>query len=281
LFGFEQLPIDNVKICFYNHNQSKKSIYAHYGWRNFMLTEERKKKICEYIEQQKAVTVLELMELFSASEATIRRDLTDLSARGLLVKVHGGAVSIQNQIVSDYRVEERKDVNSEEKIVVAKYAASLIQSNDMVYLDAGTTTYHLIDYVNSSNNTFVTNAVMHARKLSAKGYSVYLTGGKLKSTTEALVGAGCYESLQSYQFSIGFFGANAISHEDGFTTPDPEEAKIKECALKHTLSPYILCDHGKFDLTAPVRFANYTDACIITTGNIPNEYRKDPTIVLV
>jgi DeoR family fructose operon transcriptional repressor len=220
------------------------------------------------------------MELFSASEATIRRDLTDLSARGLLVKVHGGAISVQNQIISDYKVAEREDVNTAEKIAIAKYAASLIQPNDMVYLDAGTTTYHLIDYVNN-NTTFVTNAVMHARKLSAKGYTVYLTGGKIKSTTEALVGAGCYETLQNYQFSIGFFGANAISHEDGFTTPDPEEAKIKECALKHTLAPYILCDHSKFNLTAPVRFANYTDACIITTGNIPNEYEKDPTIIRI
>lgn len=244
-----------------------------------MLSEERKNLINEYVNEQKAVSVQELMERFHASEATIRRDLTALDARGMITKVHGGAVSLQNQIVTDYEVSERQDVNLEEKMEISRYAATLIQPNDVVYLDAGTTTYHLIDYIDCQNITFVTNAIMHAKKLSSKGYHVYLTGGRLKSTTEALVGSGCYDTLSHYQFSIGFFGTNAVSHADGFTTPDPEEAKIKECAITHTLSPYVLCDHSKFDLTAPVRFARYDQACIIATGKVPKGYQKDRTMV--
>ena len=244
-----------------------------------MLSEERKNLICEFVNTQKAVSVQELMEQFHASEATIRRDLTALDARGMLSKVHGGAVSLQNQIVTDFNVSERQDINLDEKIEISRYAATLIQPNDVIYLDAGTTTYHLIDYIDCPNITFITNAIMHAKKLSAKGCNVYLTGGRLKSSTEALVGADCYEVLSHYQFSIGFFGTNAVSHAEGFTTPDPEEAKIKECAITHTLSPYVLCDHSKFDLTAPVRFARYEQACIITTGKVPKEYQKDHTMV--
>lgn len=244
-----------------------------------MLSEERKNLICKFVNERKAVSVQELMNQFHASEATIRRDLTALDAKGLLSKVHGGAVSMQNQIVTDYNVSERQDVNLDEKIAIARYAATLIQPNDVVYLDAGTTTYHLIDYIECQNITFVTNAIMHAKKLSARGYTVYLTGGRLKATTEALVGSGCYDALSRYQFSIGFFGTNAVSHGEGFTTPDPEEAKIKECAIAHTLSPYVLCDHSKFDLTAPVCFARYDQACIISTGGVPKEYLKDQTMV--
>lgn len=245
----------------------------------FMLPEERKTQICDYINSQNAVSSIELMERFSASEATIRRDLTELDKRGLISKVHGGAVSIQNQITTDYNVAEREEKNQAEKIRIAKYAANLIQPNDLIFIDAGTTTSYLIDYVTASNVTFITNAIVHAKKLSALGHRVYLTGGLLKNTTEALVGGDCYHTLERYQFSIGFFGTNAVNHKEGFTTPDPEEARIKECAIAHTLSPYVLCDHTKFDLVASVRFAKYEQACIITGNKLPDAYKNDPTII--
>lgn len=248
-----------------------------------MLSEERKKMICDYVNRESAVTVQELMKVFDTSEATIRRDLTELNRKGLLVKVHGGAVALQNQITTDYNVSEREMVNREDKIIIARYAADLIQSNDLVYLDAGTTTGFLIDYLDYGTcreAVFVTNAIVHATKLSGKGYTVYLTGGRLKATTEALVGTECYACLQRYRFSIGFFGTNAVSHTAGFTTPDPEEAKIKEIAIRHTQVPYILCDSNKFEKTSSVQFAEYGQGRIITTGSIPKEYRSGQTIVV-
>lgn len=244
-----------------------------------MLSEERKLRILEYINKNHAVTAAELMKKYNASEATIRRDLTEMDKKGLISKVHGGAVSIQNQIAMDFKVSEREEQNREAKIAIARYAASLISANDTVFLDAGTTTSYVIDYLDSANVTFVTNAIVHAQKLSSKGYCVYLTGGKLKSTTEALVGVDSYAFLSNYHFSIGFFGTNAVNSEAGFTTPDPEEAKIKQCALAHTMSPYVLCDHSKFDMTAPVSFASYEQACIITAGDVPKKYRKDRNVI--
>lgn len=244
-----------------------------------MLPEERKALILEYINNNHAVSTVELIEHFDASEATIRRDLSEMSNKGIIAKVHGGAVSIQNQISNEYKVSERATKNTEEKRVIAQYAASLIHPSDLIFLDAGTTTSYLIDYIDTPNLTFVTNAIIHAQKLSAKGYKVYLTGGRLKSMTEALVGSDCYESVQKYHFSIGFFGTDAVNLDDGFTTPDPDEAKIKECAIKHTLSPYVLCDHEKFDMTAPVSFAAYKDACIITAGGIPSKYQRSQSII--
>ena len=246
-----------------------------------MLPKERQAFSLEYINTNHAASTTELMQHFNASEATIRRDLTEMNNKGLISKVHGGAVSLQKQIAYDYNISEREGKNVNEKKEIAKYAASLIQPNDLVYLDSGTTTSYVIDYIDAPNVSFVTNAIIHAQKLAAKGYQVYLTGGRLKSMTEALVGGDCYDSLIKYHFSIGFFGTNAVNHTDGFTTPDPEEAKIKECALAHTLSPYILCDHTKFNLTASVCFAEYKNACIITAGNVPDAYKKDKTIIRI
>lgn len=249
-----------------------------------MLSEERKLHICEFVNQQNAVTVQELMNEFCTSEATIRRDLTELDKKGLLLKVHGGAVALQKQITTDFKVAERETVNREEKITIARYAASLIQGSDLVYLDAGTTTSLLIDYLDYDmcrETVFVTNAIVHAKKLSTGGYTVYLTGGKVKATTEALIGSECHASLQKYHFSIGFFGANAVSRTAGITTPDPEEAEIKRTAMLRTRVPYVLCDHEKFDKTSSVRFADFSYGKIITTNLIPLAYREEETIIIV
>lgn len=249
-----------------------------------MLSEERKHLICEYTNQKSAVTVQELMSTVGASEATIRRDLTELDRKGLLVKVHGGAVTLQKQITTDYKVVERESVNREEKIVIARYAASLIESGDLVYLDAGTTTYLLIDYLDNDkcrDTVFVTNAIVHAKKLSAIGCEVFLTGGKVKATTEALIGSECLTSLQKYYFSIGFFGANAVSRKTGITTPDPEEAEIKRTAMLHTQKPYFLCDHDKFDKTSSVRFADFTSGKIITTQSVSAAYKEEESIIVI
>lgn len=246
-----------------------------------MLAEERKSRIIDFVNEKKAVTATELMQAFNASEATIRRDLTELDQKGLLSKVHGGAVTVQSQILMDNKVSERAELNLNEKRRIAQYAASLIKDYDLVFLDAGTTTGYIIDYIQAKHITIVTNAVFHAHKASSLGITAYLTGGRLKSSTEALVGSDCFDSIRRFHFSIGFYGTNGVSSRDGFSTPDIEEAKIKELAISRTATPYILCDHTKFHITAPVRFAQYNDACIISTGNVPESYKKDPNVIIV
>ena len=110
-----------------------------------MLAEERFSKILSIIEETGSVTVQDLMEELGASESTIRRDLNTMDANGLLVKVFGGAVAKNTNIrTQDENVDNRKLQNIEEKVAIAKYAASLIQSGDFVYIDAGTSTELLI-----------------------------------------------------------------------------------------------------------------------------------------
>lgn len=246
-----------------------------------MLAEERKNRIVDLINERGAISAAELMNEFDASEATIRRDLTELNNKGLITKVHGGAVAVQTQVLIDDQVSERAGMNMDEKQIIARYAAGLIHDNDLVFLDAGTTTGYIIDYITAKDITVVTNAIMHAYKLSSLGFTVYLTGGRLKSATEALVGSDCFESISRYNFTIGFFGTNGVSHQNGLTTPDPEEAKIKEFALDRCLSPYILCDHTKFHYTSSVRFGDYEDVSVISTGNIPKSYLIDENVICI
>lgn len=244
-----------------------------------MLTEERRNEIEKLVNMQGAVRLQELLTRFGTSESTLRRDLTEMDARGLLVKVHGGAIAKDaagsRTVTADSDVPEREQLHREEKLLIARYAASLISDDDLVYLDAGTTTGYLIDFLpDGGKTTFVTDGLMHARRLAAKGYRVYIPGGQYKPTTEAVVGEEAILHLEKYHFTKGFFGTNAVTSAAGFSTPDPSEAMIKRSALYASSARYVLCDASKFGLVSYVTFFPFPDAQILTAGDVPELYRK-------
>ncbi len=247
-----------------------------------VLVEQRFEEILKIVDEQRSVTVQELMDLLEASESTIRRDLTSLHSNGRLIKVHGGAIALgSNYNTKDDYVESRQTLNSDEKRVIAKYAASLIRANDFVYLDAGTTTEYLIDYLEEKNAVFVTNAIAHARKLIKVGCTVYLIGGELKASTEAIVGNEAILNLNKYNFTKGFFGTNGVSMKIGFTTPDLNEAMVKKAAVSRCSDSYILCDSSKFNQICPITFAEFSESKIITTNLEDAKYKQCKNILEV
>ena len=222
-----------------------------------MLGEERQQAILAAVEQRHSVSVQELMQLLDISESTIRRDLNALDKEGRLVKVHGGAMAIGGSFhVKDDAVEYRKEINREEKIEIARYAAALIKDQDVVYMDAGTTTELMIDYITAKNVIFVTNSFAHAKHLSQKGYTTYILGGEFKPVTEAIVGEEAIISLDKYNF-----------------TPDVKEAMVKKKSMQKTKERYVLCDSSKFGEICSISFAEFKSARIITTKIENNEYR--------
>ena len=183
-----------------------------------MLSEERQKRILSIVEQHNSVTVQQLAEELDASGSTVRRDLAELDSLGLLTKVHGGALAKDVVFTSkDDSVQSRTESHRDDKIRIARYAASLIQPDDFVYLDAGTTTGMMIDFLTCHRVVFVTNGFSHARRLSEKGYLTYILGGEIKSSTESVVGEEAMNSLSKYHFTKGFWGTNGISVQTGFS----------------------------------------------------------------
>ncbi len=230
-----------------------------------MLAEKRRDTILKLLSQKGSVTVQELSDILDTSESTIRRDLTDLDNRGMLTKVFGGAVRAESSVsVKEELVSARKEIHVEEKRIIGEYAAGLIEEDDFVYIDAGTTTAAMIPYIQEKSATYVTNAVSHALELMRRGFHVILIGGEIKATTEALVGGKAYESLSQYHFTKGFMGTNGIDIEFGCTTPDLNESIVKRCAVQHSRQCYILCTRDKFRKVYPVQFAEYESINVIT-----------------
>ncbi|MCF0131909.1 MAG: DeoR/GlpR transcriptional regulator [Pseudobutyrivibrio sp.] len=230
-----------------------------------MLTEDRYERILELVNENGSVTVSEICDLLEVSESTARRDIVALDQNKKLQKVFGGAVALEHTMLSaEPTVAQKLMVNEAQKRRIARKAVECIEAEDVVYLDAGTSTGYMIDYINDKSVRICTNSISHAKTLAKKGYKVVLLGGEVKGTTEAIIGSQAMKMLETFHFTKGFFGSNGITKEAGFTTPDSSEALIKELAMKQCRQCFVLADSDKFDVISSVTFAKYTDATIIT-----------------
>ena len=239
-----------------------------------MLTEKRHEIILQLLRKKGSITVNEIKDELGISESTIRRDLNTLDEEGRLVKVFGGAVSVNYGFSGkEPTVSQKKEINLETKKSIARYAAALIEPDDFVYIDAGTTTGCMIDYIKEKRATYVTNAVTHARSLAIAGFRVILIGGELKGSTEAVVGSSAVEALKEYNFNKGFFGANGISIKSG------SEAAVKRMAAAHCSCKYVLADSDKFDNISSVTFARLDEVKFITDSRVPEAYKEYEVII--
>lgn len=247
-----------------------------------MLFEERAEKILTAVDKKGSASVTELAIEIGTSESTIRRDIAALDKQGKLKKVYGGAARTSNPVFTDeYDVKTKSAMNIEQKQKIAEYAAKTINDDDFVFIDAGTTTLMMIPFIKASGAVFVTNGIAHAKALIQAGFKTYITGGQLKFTTEAIIGHDAAAYIEKYNFTKAFMGTNGIDIDRGFTTPDIDEALIKEAAINHSYISYILADSSKFKQISSVTFAKIEKACIITDKSSDEKFKKYTVIKVV
>lgn len=211
-----------------------------------VLTNERRVKIRELVEKNEFVTLRELVQRFQVSESTIRRDLHKLDQIKSLQRVHGGAskLPVMNR---DIAFSKRSLEHLTEKREIGKYAAQLIQENDTIYIDAGTTTFELLSFINLQNLRVITNSIYHAQQLMIQGISPIVLGGQVNQVTGAIVGSVTGQQLKGYYFSKAFIGINGIHPDHGLTTTNMEEASLKQIVLQNSNKTYILADSSKLN----------------------------------
>lgn len=231
-----------------------------------MLTEERFAKILSILESMGSVTVQQLMTELNASESTIRRDLNALDANGQLTKVHGGAIlKTMAYSTKDDNVVSRKEKNRDAKNKIAKYAAEQIAPGDFVYLDAGTTTELMIEYITSHQAVFVTNAISHAKRLAERVYRVS-PGWRVQSGHRGDRRRRGSRSIGKIQFHQRLLGCKRCQPSErlfhtGVKRGDGEEKSMENCKER-----FVLADESKFNQISSVTFAPFEGATVITTG---------------
>lgn len=247
-----------------------------------MLTEERQAFILRKVNENGIVKSVDLMSELNSSESTIRRDLAQLEKEGALLRIHGGAKRIY-QLDEELTYNEKTVKNVQEKNIIGKFAANLIDKNDVIYIDAGTTTLAMIDYLNTGDITVVTNGILHASLLADKNITTIQLGGKVKNSTKAIIGATSFNQLKNYRFTKVFLGINGIDLAYGCTTPDPEEAALKSLALQQSVETYILADDSKWNKVNFAKVSDIEDVTFITNCKLDKlkSYQEKTTILEV
>lgn len=225
----------------------------------------------KYIYVNKTVTLDQLCEEFKVSKNTIRRDIDELASKGLVKKIYGGVTIPDTQSMKPF--EERSISNFGLKQYIAKKAASLINDGEIIFIDSGTTTFPMVEYIQKKNNlTILTNNIEVIIKcIPHHNINVISLSGILDRKALSFTGATAVDVLQQYNISKAFLAATGISSKNGATNSSPAETAIKRTAIERSVRKYLLVDHTKFEVSSLVTYAQFDKLDAIITDQYPGK----------
>lgn len=215
-----------------------------------MLPAERKVKILELLAMKKVITVNELTQLCNVSEMTIRRDLSELEAEGLLIRTYGGAMC-SDKVGSESPFMVRSIERAEQKQAIAQAAAALVSSGDSVGIDVGTTTLEVARCLkNKSHITVVTSSLPVLNELvDSSDIELIGTGGITRDRDRSFVGHIAEQTLREFFLDKAFIGVAGISFEKGLTAYNAQDAMVKRVMIERTREVIVVADSSKFHKT--------------------------------
>src|SRR6201988_1764152 len=228
----------------------------------------RRQQMLNLLEETGTLNVGELADRFGVSVVTIRKDLDELGAEGLLERTFGGAVfshrSRFNRSFFHRALEHRR-----EKRAIAAAALEYVQDGDTIILDAGTTTLAFAQLLKEQiKSAFVsTCSVPAALELSSAGYDILLLGGIVRNKSLALLGRETLTIIERYRADKAFLGSTGFTAEMGHTTPNPDDAQIKEALMRAANETYVLVDSSKYGHRCLTSFARLRDVDLTITDN--------------
>ena len=238
-----------------------------------MALSERKQKILEILEEAGNVNVTELSNLFGVSEVTIRNYLTDLESKGLLSRVHGGAIS-SHKPYYNMNLTQRLKTNNEQKREIADKVSSLINDNDTIMINSGTTSLLVFRaFPTRYNLNIVTNSIAIALEAAnIPNFNIVLAGGSVNTKYQFTYGFDTISILKSYHADKLILSVDGIDTESGFTTYYDKESSIDRIMLEQSDMCIVAADTSKFKRTAFSKIADLSVANhIITNSSLDND----------
>jgi len=216
-----------------------------------MKLDKRKDKILEILKKNGTVRVTNLSKTLNVSEVTVRNYLTDMENKGLLTRVHGGAIFSYRPYYS-MNLNQRLETNRQVKERIAKKAANLVKPNDTVMLNAGTTTLLAFRYLPYDYNlNIVTNSISIALEGSGNpNYNIVLIGGTINSKFQFTYGEDAIEILKKYHADKLILSVDGVDMKNGFSTYYAEETQVDKAMIEQSDSCIIVADNSKFDKNA-------------------------------
>ena len=228
----------------------------------------RRQQILNLLEETGTLNVSDLADRFGVSLVTVRKDLDELGAEGLLDRTFGGAVFSQRSRFNRSFLQRALE-HRQEKRAIAAAALEYIQDGDTIILDAGTTTLALAQVLKQQvKNVFViTCSVPVALELSSAGYDILLLGGMVRNKSLALLGRETLRIIERYRADKAFLGSTGFTAEMGHSTPNPDDAQIKEALIRIADKTYVLVDSSKYGHNCLTSFAQLRDVQLTITDS--------------
>ncbi|WP_112443721.1 DeoR/GlpR family DNA-binding transcription regulator [Streptococcus sp. 596553] len=214
-----------------------------------MLKQEKLTKILEIVNSKGTITVKQIMDEIAVSDMTARRYLQELADKDLLIRVHGGAEKLRtNSLLTNERSNiEKQALQTAEKQEIARFAGSLVEERETIFIGPGTTLEFFARELPIDNIRVVTNSlpvflILSERKLT----DLILIGGNYREITGAFVGTLTLQNLSNLQFSKAFVSCNGIQN-GALATFSEEEGEAQRIALTNSNKKYLLADNSKFN----------------------------------
>lgn len=239
---------------------------------------ERRILIQDYIQRKQEVTLNELKELVpDVSEMTLRRDIKALEQEGSIIRIHGGAKSINsiNMLVEDV-FSKRSGVNNDKKQEIGDKAAEYIVSENSIYLDSGSTTMALAQRMPDKRVLISTSGINIALELlRLQNSTINIIGGEFDKNCISMAGPQAVKNIWNLNIDTAFIGVSGFSKECGFSCGSAYHCEIKNLVLKKAKRRIVLMDSTKVGKALPYTFAWPEDIdLVITDSNLPDDIRK-------
>lgn len=230
-----------------------------------MSFQTRKQKILEKLDTDGQIGIKEMATMFGISEITLRRDVTQLAADGLLYRTHGGAMRVNPQALP-YTFVNKAAKNGEVKDRICRAAANEITDGDIIFMDCGSTVFRLCQFIRNKKIKVITNSMPVVFELQNSSVTLNIIGGEFDAERQAVHGRIANEHIARYRATKAFLGVDGVS-VNGLFANSELEADITQTFITHSQKTFLLCDESKIGRETYLKFAGANAIDTIITNS--------------
>lgn len=238
----------------------------------------RRKEIVKFVNLKEHVSFQDLKDKFpNVSDMTLRTDLKCLDQEKLLIRIHGGAKSLETISGNDDYLSRRFIKNTDDKKIIAQKAIQLIKENKTIFIDSGSTTTYFSQLFPNQKNIIYTSGLTCATELSRlTSPKVHLTGGLINTNSLSVNGLHGINYLKNVNFDIAFIGVTKYSSRTGFTCESSEDAELKRAVISKADKVIVLMDSSKVNINGTYTICELKDVDIIVSDSkLPDDFLNE------
>lgn len=235
---------------------------------------EREEKVIAYLRSHPNADIDEIANVFSISSSTIRRDIHRLKEEGKIKDRWAGLVAKHTDSLLDLsEIEEYSMNNPQERDTIAKRVVSLLEPNDIVFVNTSATALRMYSYLPDIPLTVITNNAMAVTRKLGPNIQLILTGGEVRTNQQnsgkvAMIGGYAIETLNRVNANKCILGVSGISSENGISTASVQDIPINQAILEHTHGKVIVvADHTKIGVSQTFVYAPLSRIDILVTDS--------------